>query len=109
VPDFLVNRMGIVNCADEMAGYVYDDPLTEFHLGDTYENSIYNLTLTVLKQAAATNRTTHEVAVALAESRSFELHPIWGHRGIKIIESLVKSQEWALKLAKSAENDRYSS
>ncbi|KAG9284161.1 hypothetical protein G9A89_022935 [Geosiphon pyriformis] len=98
VPDFLVNRMGIVNCADEGVGYVDDDPRIEMHLGDTWENSIYNLTLQVLSDSASSNRTPQQVAITLAESRSFELHPIWGHRGVEIIESLIKNQEWNDKL-----------
>ncbi|HFC31015.1 MAG TPA: Glu/Leu/Phe/Val dehydrogenase, partial [Oceanospirillales bacterium] len=32
VPDFLVNRMGIVNCADEQSGYIDDDPYFYRHL-----------------------------------------------------------------------------
>jgi leucine dehydrogenase len=89
LPDFLVNRMGIVNCADEQYGYLQDDPRIEAHLGDEWENSVYNLSLTVLDEAARTGRTPARVALDLAERRSFELHPVWGHRGAAIIRSLV--------------------
>jgi leucine dehydrogenase len=91
LPDFLVNRMGIVNCADEQYGYFQDDPRIEAHLGDEWENSVYNLALTVLEEAVRTGRTPARVALALAERRSFELHPIWGHRGAAIIRSLVRN------------------
>lgn len=89
MPDFLVNRMGIVNCADEQFGTVDRDPAFLRHLGDAWENSIYNLALRVLKEAEASGRTPHRVAVALADQRSLELHPLWGHRGQEIIRSLA--------------------
>jgi glutamate dehydrogenase/leucine dehydrogenase len=89
LPDFLVNRMGIVNCADEAFGSLPDDPRIEAHLDDEWDNSIYNLSLEVLKQAESFRQTPAHVALAIAEQRSFDLHPIWGHRGAQIIASLV--------------------
>ncbi|HSF38293.1 MAG TPA: Glu/Leu/Phe/Val dehydrogenase dimerization domain-containing protein, partial [Thermoanaerobaculia bacterium] len=91
LPDFLVNRMGIVNCADEQYGYLEEDPRVEAHLGDEWENSVYNLSLAVLDEARKTGKTPARVALDLAEKRSFELHPLWGHRGAAIIRSLVRS------------------
>ncbi len=89
LPDFLVNRMGIVNCADEAFGSLPDDPRIEAHLGDEWDNSIYNLSLEVLRTAQDTGQTPARVARDLAEKRSFELHPLWGHRGAQIVASLV--------------------
>lgn len=94
LPDFLVNRMGIVNCADEQYGYVDPDPRIEAHLGDDWENSIYNLSLSILDEARRVGRTPARVALDLAERRSRELHPICGHRGAEIIRTLVRSS-WA--------------
>jgi glutamate dehydrogenase/leucine dehydrogenase len=94
MPDFLVNRMGIVNCADEASGYVDGDPVFERHLGDTWDNSIYRLSLSVLEEARRTERTPARVALERAEARSLEPHPIQGHRGVQIIHSLVESN-WA--------------
>jgi hypothetical protein len=94
MPDFLVNRMGIVNCADEGAGFIDGDPAFERHLGETWDNSIYRLSLKVLAEARASGRTPARVALDLAEERSFEPHPIQGHRGVQIIRSLVDSG-WA--------------
>jgi glutamate dehydrogenase/leucine dehydrogenase len=94
LPDFLVNRMGIVNCADEQYGYVDPDPRIEAHLGDEWENSVYNLSLSVLDEARQTDRTPARVALDLAERRSRELHPIWGHRGLEMIGSLVRN-DWS--------------
>jgi len=94
LPDFLVNRMGIVNCADEGSGYVDGDPAFERHLGDAWDNSIYRLSLQVLGEARRTGRTPARVALDLAERRSREPHPIQGHRGVQIVRSLVESG-WA--------------
>lgn len=91
MPDFLVNRMGIVNCADEQYGYVPGDPEFLKHLGTEWENSIYRLSLQVLKEAETTGRTPHRIALDLAELRSFELHPIHGHRGREIIRGLSRA------------------
>ena len=91
LPDFLVNRMGIVNCADEQYGYVADDPRIEKHLGDAWDNSIFNLSLKVLAEAQRSGRPPARVALDLAEERSREIHPIWGHRGAAIIGSLVRT------------------
>jgi leucine dehydrogenase len=86
--------MGIVNCADESFGYVDGDPAFEQHLGDRWKNSIYNLSLEILDTARRSGRTPARVALEIAEQRSFEPHPIWGHRGVQIIRSLVESG-WA--------------
>jgi glutamate dehydrogenase/leucine dehydrogenase len=94
MPDFLVNRMGIVNCADEGSGYIDGDPAFERHLGENWDNSIYRLSLRVLGEAQRTGRTPAQVALELAERRSLEKHPIQGHRGVQIIRSLVASG-WA--------------
>jgi leucine dehydrogenase len=91
LPDFLVNRMGIVNCADEQYGYLEEDPRVEAHLGNEWENSVYNLSLAILDEARKAGKTPARVALNLAEKRSYELHPLWGHRGAAIIRSLVRS------------------
>jgi|HubBroStandDraft_3_1064219.scaffolds.fasta_scaffold06391_2 leucine dehydrogenase len=94
LPDFLVNRMGIVNCADEQFGSLAPDPRLELHLGESWDNSIYRLVLEVIAAARTSGATPARVALDLAERRSFELHPVWGHRGAAIIESLVRDG-WA--------------
>ncbi|MBI4881134.1 MAG: Glu/Leu/Phe/Val dehydrogenase [Planctomycetes bacterium] len=94
LPDFLVNRMGIVNCADEQSGCLEHDPGFERHLGDEWENSVFNLSLEVLAEAQKSGRTPHRVAVEIADRRSFELNPIFGHRGAAIIRDLARS-DWA--------------
>jgi hypothetical protein len=66
------------------------DPHFEAHLGDDWSNSIYNLSLRVLDESRKSGRTPARVALDLAEERSYEHHPIWGHRGVLIIRSLVE-------------------
>ncbi|UCF68591.1 MAG: Glu/Leu/Phe/Val dehydrogenase [Acidobacteriota bacterium] len=94
MPDFLVNRMGIVTCADEQAGYINGDPMIEAHLDQQWENGIYRLSLAVLARADESGSTPARIALELAERRSRELHPIFGHRGVEIIRSLI-ADGWA--------------
>jgi leucine dehydrogenase len=92
VPDFLTNRMGIVNAANEQYGYVKNDPLFERHLSRDWDHSIFQTTLRVLRESAATSEPTGQIAVRLADELSLETHPIFGHRGRLIIDSLVENR-----------------
>ncbi|RLD53080.1 MAG: leucine dehydrogenase [Bacteroidetes bacterium] len=92
VPDFLNNRMGIVNCANEQYGYVNDDDFIERHLLKDWKNGVYQTTLSVLKEAKETGQPTSRVAIKQATDMSMELHPIFEHRSQKIINSLVKDK-----------------
>lgn len=93
VPDFLTNRMGIVNCANEQYGYVFPDPAIERHLNYEWENSVFVLTCRVVHESLLGDRTTLEIALQLAREKAAELHPIWGNRAHLIIASL-RTQEW---------------
>ncbi len=93
VPDFLTNRMGIVNCANEQYGYVNDDEYFERHLTKEWNQGVYQTTLSVLKEAKETGQPTSKAAIKQATDLSMELHPVFGHRSLKIIESLVK-EKW---------------
>jgi glutamate dehydrogenase/leucine dehydrogenase len=89
VPDFLCNRMGIVNCANEQYGQVPDDPAIERHLGREWENSVFVITKRVLADAKSKGISTSLAANQLADELSLVPHPIWGHRGAQIIEGLI--------------------
>ena len=93
LPDFLVNRMGIVNCANEQYGYVDEDPILAQHLGYDWPQSVYQTSLRVLNLSRGEIH-PHVAAVQLAEQLAMELHPIWGHRGQGIINSL-SGGDWA--------------
>ncbi len=92
VPDFLANRMGIVNCANEQYGYVNNDPQIEKHLQKNWEYSVFQTSLTVFKKAEEANKTTSQIALELADKLSRQEHPVFGHRGKQIIASLVNNK-----------------
>ncbi len=91
VPDFLTNRMGIVNCADEQSGYVNHDPNIEKHLSKDWQFSIHQMTLNVLNESKKSDKSTGAMAVEMAEKLSLENNPIFGHRSKLIIDSLVEN------------------
>ena len=71
LPDFLVNRMGIVTCANEQYGYVDEDPILAQHLGYDWPQSVYQTTLRVLNLSRGEIH-PHVAAVQLAEQLSME-------------------------------------
>ncbi len=93
-PDFLVNRMGIVNCANECYGSFEDDPAILSHLDHETEHGIFQRSLQVYRRAHLSGRTPAEEAQRLADELSEVPHPIWGNRGQQIIDSLVRTS-WA--------------
>jgi glutamate dehydrogenase/leucine dehydrogenase len=92
VPDFLTNRMGIVNCANEQYGYVKNDRYFERHLSRDWEHSIYQTALRVLRRSKQSSQPPAAVAIKLAEELSMQPHPIFGHRGKEIIRSLLEDK-----------------
>jgi len=94
VPDFLANRMGIVNCANEQYGVVENDPFITSHLKRETPTGIYQRCLEICQRAKQSGRTPTQEAEQLANELSLEPHPIWGNRGQFIINQLIQSQ-WA--------------
>ena len=92
VPDFLANRMGIVNCSNEQYGRINNDDAIERHLGKSYENGIYIMVHKVFGKSDGDNIPTGEAANIIADELMMNEHPIWGHRPWKIIESLVENK-----------------
>lgn len=91
VPDFLTNRMGIVNCADEGAGSIPEDPLIERHLSRDWEFSIHRMALRIFESSREKGQPPSESATKIADELSLKEHPIFGHRGRRIIEALTAS------------------
>jgi glutamate dehydrogenase/leucine dehydrogenase len=89
VPDFLANRMGIVNCADEASGRLPDDPSILRHLGRDWDNAVYVVTRRVLARARDEGIGTATAAIALADELAREPHPIWPGRSRAIARSLL--------------------
>ncbi len=96
IPDFLTNRMGIVNCANEQYGYVNNDSMIEQHFSRKWEYSIFNTAIKVLKESKSSKKPTAKIALKIADELSKVNHPIFGHRGEKIISSLCEN-EWYLQ------------
>jgi len=94
VPDFLTNRMGIVNCANEQYGSLDSDPAIERHLNYEWENAVYVLVKQIVEEALATEETTGNIALRMAKNKTKEFHPIWGNRSRLIIRSIMK-KGWA--------------
>ena len=89
--DFLVNRMGIVNCANEAYGRLQDDPALTQHFGKEWEHSIWNVLHHVLRTAREKDITPVDAAAEIAEGMSVEWHPIWPQRSQHIIRDLVNT------------------
>jgi len=97
IPDFLTNRMGIVNCANEQYGYVDNDPYFHRHLDKEWEHSIYKTSLEVLGNSKKSGLSPALEAIKLADHHAASLHPIFGHRANMIIQNLV-AEGWENKL-----------
>jgi len=84
LPDFFINRLGIINCANEQYGYVKADI-------DKAVKQVYTDSVALLQQAAEANKPPYEIANTIAEERLQEPHPIWGHRGPGLLAEAIKS------------------
>lgn len=98
VPDFLANRMGIVNCANEQYGVFEGDAAVAAHLDRDVAHGVFRRCREVFERAAESGRTTAEEAETLADELSQEPHPIWGDRAREIMSHLVRSG-WAERVA----------
>lgn len=87
VPDFICNRMGIVNCADEWQGYLAEDV-------QLAAERVFPDTLRVFNYANSRHCTPTQAANDLADMAACELHPLLGHRGRRLIDHLMASG-WA--------------
>jgi len=94
VPDFVANRMGIVNCANEQYGRLSEDPAILRHFDQHAEGSVFQVTKLVLLRARELGQTPSEAANLLADELGRVPHPIWGHRTKHIIDDLLQNG-WA--------------
>jgi len=91
VPDYIVNRMGIVRCANEQAGRLHPDPATLRHLDPANPQGIPAVTLAVLRRAAAEGVATTVVAERMALRLCEQPHPLYGTRARAIVQALLHS------------------
>lgn len=89
VPDFVANRMGIVNCANEQYGSLPQDPAIERHFGRDWDNAVFVVTKRILELAEAEGLTSADAANKLADEACRQPHPIWGHRSKAIAAGLL--------------------
>jgi glutamate dehydrogenase/leucine dehydrogenase len=89
VPDFVANRMGIVNCANEEFGTLPDDPLIQRHFGRDWDNAVYVITKRILETARERCISSTRAAEELADRLMQEPHPMFPGRGTAIVASLV--------------------
>eukprot|EP00466_Bigelowiella_natans_P011312 jgi/Bigna1/87281/estExt_fgenesh1_pg.C_180157 len=95
VPDYVANRMGIVNCANESYGRVgsleeLKDPAILRHLDNEWESGVYRTVGRVLALSKAEGIASNKAADRLADECLAQPHPIWGRRSQEIIDSLVQ-------------------
>ena len=81
-PDFIINRMGIVNCANEPYGYLAEEVQRK-------ADEVYPATYSILNDAAEKNISPQFEALDLANRMAKVEHPILGHRGVTIIKYLM--------------------
>jgi leucine dehydrogenase len=84
LPDFYINRLGIINCANEQYGRLENDLRNEVR--KLYDDPV-NGTFALLKECEAKNKTPQEIAIHWANEWGKQPHPIWGHRGIELIKT----------------------
>ena len=92
VPDFVANRMGIVNCANEQYGVLPEDPSVLRHFDPAWDNSLWAITTRVLERARLERITTTRAANALADELGAVPHPLWPGRGQQIRNALVRER-----------------
>ena len=78
LPDYVINRMGIVNCCNEQYGSLKNDPMKDHHYDPLYQNSIPSMIQTILENSQRTDTGTAEVANQLAYKFVMEPNPIYG-------------------------------
>ncbi len=89
VPDYVVNRMGIVSCANEQYGVMRPDPAVERHLERDYAHGIFAVTRRVLVDARERGIPTPRAAAELADRLAEERHPVWGERARELVQAVL--------------------
>lgn len=90
VPDYVVNRMGIVRCADEHRGRLVPDPAVERHLSPDAPDGIPQVVTRILEAARRESLPTTAVAAREASRLAEEPHPIHGERARAIVAALLE-------------------
>lgn len=86
LPDFFINRMGIINCADEQYGLSLK--YLDFQVKKVYDDPV-NGTKHLLQESKRLNKPPQEIALEWANKWGLEKHPIWKDRGSELITTLI--------------------
>ena len=79
IPDFVINRMGIVNCCNEQFGILQDDPLKDSHFDPKNPTSIPSIVRKVLQRSRFEMfEGTNEIANKIADQHIMVPNPIYG-------------------------------
>jgi glutamate dehydrogenase/leucine dehydrogenase len=92
VPDFVANRMGIVNCANEQYGSLPEDPAILRHLGREYVDSVFLTVQRILERSQKEGVTTSVAANTLADAAARTPHPLFPGRTRAIVRALVRER-----------------
>ena len=82
--------MGIVNCANEQYGYLEETILEKI-------DELYSFTIDLLAESAKKATSPQFAAMELANELSKINHPIWGHRGAKLIANHLKNRNYTFQ------------
>lgn len=93
-PDFIVNRMGIVNCANEMYGKLKDDLLISSHYDPKEQYSIPRILGQIYTDSETNDKNMLDSAKILADKMIKMNHPIMGDRFNKIVDSNYNLTDW---------------
>jgi glutamate dehydrogenase/leucine dehydrogenase len=92
IPDFVCNRMGIVNCSDEIYGYAHadrmQDPILTRHFEPNDPHSIYATVSGLVRTCLQEGIPTGSVATAMASKACESKHPIYPGRARMIQSNL---------------------
>lgn len=88
-PDFVVNRMGIVNCADEMYGRMKDDPRVSAHYDLNVPHSIPHVLRSIFETSRSTEVNMVTSAKEMADREINKEHPMFGQRFDQILDEVV--------------------
>jgi glutamate dehydrogenase/leucine dehydrogenase len=85
LPDFFINRMGIINCANEQYGWL-ESTLREEVV------KIYDDTVMLLRESRDRGISPQEMAMIHAAEAMKKTHPIWPNRGKQLIEKAASER-----------------
>ena len=88
IPDFVINRMGIVNCANENYGRLDNDPDINKHYAYAYQYSLPNTIKNIKNIQNEKKINLHEAANILSDEYILHKHPIFPDRANNIIDTL---------------------